>query len=75
MRLMQASENSYLTSMRGEAKMIIDAIPQNEDENGIKIISTAEVGLDGPLDLSEIRKVRYENKYKKCALFPLKCLS
>jgi len=31
MRLMQVSENSYLTSMRGEAKMIIDAIPQNED--------------------------------------------
>ena len=46
------------------------SIPQNEDENGIKIISTAEVGLDGQLDLSEIRKVRYENKYKKFILEP-----
>ena len=31
MRLMQASENSFLTSMHGEAKMMIDTIPQNED--------------------------------------------
>lgn len=46
------------------------SIPQNEDENGIKIISTAEVGLDGQLDLSEIRKVRYENEYKKFILEP-----
>ena len=46
------------------------SIPQNEDENGIKIISTAEVGLDGQLDLSEIRKVRYERKYEKFVLEP-----
>ena len=46
------------------------SIPQNEDENGIKIISTAEVGLDGQLDLSEIRKVRYERKYEKFVLKP-----
>ncbi len=46
------------------------SIPQNEDENGIKIISTAEVGLDGQLDLSQIRKVRYENKYEKFVLEP-----
>lgn len=46
------------------------SIPQNEDENGIKIISTAEVGLDGQLDLSEIRKVRYERKYEKFILEP-----
>ena len=46
------------------------SIPQNEDENGIKIISTAEVGLDGQLDLSGIRKVRYERKYEKFVLEP-----
>lgn len=46
------------------------SIPQNEDENGIKIISTAEVGLDGQLDLSKIRKVRYEDKYEKFILEP-----
>lgn len=46
------------------------SIPQNEDENGIKIISTAEVGLDGQLDLSEIRKVHYERKYEKFVLEP-----
>ena len=46
------------------------SIPQNEDKNGIKIISTAEVGLDGQLDLSEIRKVRYERKYEKFVLEP-----
>lgn len=46
------------------------SIPQNLDENGIKIISTAEVGLDGQLDLSEIRKVHYERKYEKFILEP-----
>ena len=46
------------------------SIPQNEDENGIKIISTAEVGLDGQLDFSAIRKVRYERKYEKFILEP-----
>ena len=46
------------------------SIPQNEDENGIKIISTAEVGLDGSLDLSEIRKVKYDDKYQKFILKP-----
>lgn len=46
------------------------SIPQNADENGIKIISTAEVGLDGQLDLSGIRKVRYERKYEKFVLEP-----
>ena len=46
------------------------SIPQNEDENGIKIISTAEVGLDGSLDLSNIRKVKFEDKYAKFVLEP-----
>ncbi len=46
------------------------SIPQNEDENGIKIVSTAEVGLDGSLDLSNIRKVKYESKYEKFVLEP-----
>jgi len=46
------------------------SIPQNEDENGIKIVSTAEVGLDGSLDLSNIRKVKYEGKYEKFVLEP-----
>lgn len=46
------------------------SIPQNEDENGIKIVSTAEVGLDGFLDLSNIRKVKYEEKYDKFVLEP-----
>ena len=34
------------------------------DENGIKIVSTAEVGLDGRLDYSNIRRVKYEEKYR-----------
>jgi len=46
------------------------SIPQNEDENGIKIISTAEVGLDGSLDLTNIRKVKYDTSYKKFVLEP-----
>lgn len=46
------------------------SIPQCMDDNGIKIVSTAEVGLDGILDFSKIRKVRYETKYKKFILEP-----
>lgn len=46
------------------------SIPQNEDENGIKIVSTAEIGLDGLLDLSKIRKIKYEDKYRKYVLKP-----
>lgn len=46
------------------------SIPQNEDENGIKIVSTAEIGLDGSLDLSKIRKIKYEDKYYKYILKP-----
>lgn len=46
------------------------SIPQNEDDNGIKIISTAEVGLDGSLNLDNIRKVKFEDKYKKFILKP-----
>lgn len=49
------------------------SIPQNEDDNGIKIVSTAEVRLDGSLDLSKIRKVKYEEKYSKFIL-PPNCL-
>ena len=49
------------------------SIPQNEDNNGIKIISTAELCLDGSIDLSKIRKVRYEEKYSKFIL-PPNCL-
>lgn len=46
------------------------SIPQCMDENGIKIISTAEVGLDGTLDLSNIRKVKNEPNYAKYILEP-----
>lgn len=46
------------------------SIPQCLDENGIKIISTAEVGLDGRLDYSDIRRVKYEEKYRKFILEP-----
>lgn len=46
------------------------SIPQNEDDNGIKIISTAEVGLDGSLNLDKIRKIRFQDKYKKFILKP-----
>ena len=49
------------------------SIPQNEDNNGINIISTAELCLDGSLDLSKIRKVKYEDKYTKFIL-PHNCL-
>ena len=46
------------------------SIPQCLDENGIKIVSTAEVGLDGRLDYSNIRRVKYEEKYRKFILEP-----
>lgn len=46
------------------------SIPQCLDENGIKIVSTAEVGLDGRLDYSGIRRVKYEDKYRKYVLEP-----
>ncbi len=46
------------------------SIPQCLDENGIKIISTAEVGLDGRLDFSNIRRVKYDDKYKKFIVEP-----
>ena len=46
------------------------SIPQCLDENGIKIVSTAEVGLDGRLDYSNIRRVKYEEKYRKYILEP-----
>lgn len=46
------------------------AIPENLDENGIKIISTAETGLDGFLDFSKIRKVKKLSKYDAHILKP-----
>lgn len=46
------------------------SIPQCIDEKGIKIVSTAEVGLDGRLDYSSIRRVKYEDKYQKFILEP-----
>lgn len=46
------------------------SIPQCMDEDGIKIVSTAEVGLDGRLDYSNIRRVKYEDKYWKFVLEP-----
>ena len=46
------------------------SIPQNIDDNGIKIISTAEVGLDGNLDLSNVRKVKYQDSYNRFILEP-----
>lgn len=46
------------------------SIPQCMDEDGIKIVSTAEVDLDGRLDYSNIRRVKYEDKYQKFILEP-----
>lgn len=46
------------------------SIPQNMDDDGIKIVSTAEVRLDGTLDFSNIRRVKYEEKYEKYVLEP-----
>lgn len=46
------------------------SIPQCLDDNGIKIVSTAEVGLDGSLDLTNIRRVKYETKFEKYILEP-----
>ena len=46
------------------------SIPQCLDEEGIKIVSTAEVGLDGRLDDSNIRRVKNEDKYKRFILEP-----
>ncbi len=63
-------ENVEIGSMYDISYGVTISIPQNEDENGIKIISTAEVGLDGQLDLSNIRKVHYDKKYEKFVLEP-----
>ena len=46
------------------------SIPSNLDDEGIKIISTAETTIDGELDLSQIRKIRFEKKYKNFILEP-----
>lgn len=46
------------------------AIPENMDDNGIKIISTAETTIDGYLDYSKIRKVKYLDKYQQHILKP-----
>ena len=46
------------------------AIPENIDNDGIKIISTAETTIDGYLDYSKIRKVKYLNKYEQHILKP-----
>ena len=62
--------NIEIGSMYDISYGVTVSIPQNEDENGIKIISTAEVGLDGQLDLSNIRKVHYDKKYEKFVLEP-----
>ncbi|MCK9425823.1 MAG: restriction endonuclease subunit S [Ignavibacteriaceae bacterium] len=49
---------------------LAESIPDNIDENGIKIISTAETNIDGNLDLSKIRKIKYFKKYDKFILNP-----
>lgn len=46
------------------------AIPENLDDSGIKIISTAETTIDGYLDFSKIRKVKMLEKYKTHILEP-----
>ena len=46
------------------------AIPDNIDENGIKIISTAETTIDGYLNLNKVRKVKFLDKYKEHILHP-----
>ncbi len=49
---------------------LAQSIPKNLDQNGIKIISTAETNLDGSMDLSKIRKIKYLKKYDKYILKP-----
>jgi len=49
---------------------LAESIPKNLDPNGIKIISTAETNIDGSLDLSSIRKIKYLEKYEKYVLQP-----
>lgn len=46
------------------------AIPENMDNKGIKIISTAETTINGYLDFSKIRKVKYLDKYELHILKP-----
>lgn len=49
---------------------LAESIPENIDEEGIKIISTAETNINGSLDLSKIRKIKYLSKYDKFILQP-----
>ena len=41
------------------------SIPDTKDDNGTLIISTAEMRVDGSLDLSNIRRIRWEKNYDK----------
>jgi type I restriction enzyme M protein len=41
------------------------SIPDTVDANGTQIISTAETRVDGSLDLSNIRRIRWEKNYDK----------
>jgi type I restriction enzyme M protein len=41
------------------------SIPETEDKDGTLIISTAETRVDGSLDFSKIRRVRWEKNYDK----------
>jgi len=49
---------------------IAESIPENLDPDGIRIISTAEVKLDGSLDLSNIRCIISRPEYSKFILKP-----
>ena len=44
---------------------ISKSIPQNLDSNGIKIISTADIGKNGNLNFTGIRKIKKEEGYEK----------
>ncbi|PKN33201.1 MAG: N-6 DNA methylase [Deltaproteobacteria bacterium HGW-Deltaproteobacteria-19] len=49
---------------------VSESIPDKIDCTGINIISTAELKLDGALDLSSIRKITFKDEYRKYILRP-----
>lgn len=44
------------------------SIPNNQDQNGIPILSTAEIDREGNLDYSIIRKIKYEKMNERVTL-------
>jgi type I restriction enzyme M protein len=57
-------------SLYGIRYGVSESIPDKVAKTGIKIISTAEMKLDGSLDLTNIRRIAHKKEYEKFVLKP-----